>query len=176
QLTGMEDLLVDTVFANRTHEALDHTLGFMAENLVLRADLTGNPTLATMLGRVRTGVLEAWERHAWRSLFATDPQLREIALSPLCVNMQPPLVGRSMAGRATRLTPMPELTRRLMVHCLGAILYMFPSEEGSLHIDLVHNQALFSEAWARQALEQMQFILRTACTTPEVTLEALMRP
>ena len=170
--TGEDDLLLDAVFANRTRPELHSALGFIAENLVLRADLGGDPTFAELLDRSRAGILEAWERRAWRSLFATEPGLRDLALSPLCVNMQPPQVGEPCASPAARLTPLPELTRALMTHCLGAILYIF-TEGDALHIDLVHNRAFLADRAARRALRHLDRALAIAVERPTVALSEL---
>src|SRR5207248_382938 len=54
------DLAVGTPVANRTRPELEPLIGFFINTLVLRADLSGDPTFAALLGRVRETALNAY--------------------------------------------------------------------------------------------------------------------
>jgi len=58
--TGLEDLLVGTPIANRTKPELEDLIGFFANTLVLRADLSGNPTFLELLQRTCKTALDAY--------------------------------------------------------------------------------------------------------------------
>ena len=58
---GQEDILVSTPSANRSRRELEDLIGLFVNPLLLRADLSGNPTFRELLGRVRGVVLGAFE-------------------------------------------------------------------------------------------------------------------
>ena len=51
--TGQDDFLVGVPIANRNHLETEALIGFFANTLVLRADLSGDPTFRELLDRVR---------------------------------------------------------------------------------------------------------------------------
>ncbi|MBX3732749.1 MAG: amino acid adenylation domain-containing protein [Verrucomicrobiae bacterium] len=57
--SGQRDCVVGTAVANRTHPELENLIGFFANTLVLRTDLSGDPDFPELLGRVRSLFLEA---------------------------------------------------------------------------------------------------------------------
>ena len=57
--SGHDDLLIGSPFACREHAGVEGVVGYLANPLVLRTDLHGDPTFTSLLGRVRETVLDA---------------------------------------------------------------------------------------------------------------------
>jgi amino acid adenylation domain-containing protein len=57
--TGMDDVVVGSPVANRTRLETEGMMGLFANTLVLRGDLSGDPTAAELLARTREAVLGA---------------------------------------------------------------------------------------------------------------------
>ncbi|NER30313.1 MAG: AMP-binding protein, partial [Symploca sp. SIO1C4] len=58
--TGQEDILVGTPIANRNQDELEGLIGFFINTLVLRADLSNNPSFNELLSHVREVVLDGY--------------------------------------------------------------------------------------------------------------------
>ncbi|HEU4884735.1 MAG TPA: amino acid adenylation domain-containing protein, partial [Longimicrobium sp.] len=59
RLSGQADVVVGTPTAGRDRAETEALIGFFVQTLALRVDLSGGPTVAELLGRVRTRALEA---------------------------------------------------------------------------------------------------------------------
>lgn len=59
--TGQTDLLVGSPITGRTRPELEALIGCFINNLVLRSDLSGNPSFVELLARLRKVTLEAYQ-------------------------------------------------------------------------------------------------------------------
>jgi amino acid adenylation domain-containing protein len=59
--TGQEDIVVGTPVANRNRVELERLIGFFVNMLVMRTDLSGNPSFLEVLRRVRETALAAYD-------------------------------------------------------------------------------------------------------------------
>jgi surfactin family lipopeptide synthetase A len=57
--SGQEDILVGSITAGRNHPGTEKLLGFFLNTIILRTDLSGNPTFRELLDRVRTTAVGA---------------------------------------------------------------------------------------------------------------------
>ena len=58
--TGQDDIVVGSNIANRNRREIEGLIGFFVNNLVLRTDLSGDPTFSDLLHRVREVCLGAY--------------------------------------------------------------------------------------------------------------------
>ncbi len=58
--TGQEDIACGVPIANRNRKEIEPLIGFFVNSLVLRTDLSGNPTFRTLLNRVKEVALGAY--------------------------------------------------------------------------------------------------------------------
>jgi len=59
--TGQDDFAIGSPIASRHDSDLEGVIGFFVNSLVLRVDLSGNPTFRELLQRVRDGALAAYD-------------------------------------------------------------------------------------------------------------------
>ena len=60
RLTGQDDLIIGTPIANRTRQAIEPLVGFFANSLAMRLDLSGAPTFRELLARVKAVAVGAY--------------------------------------------------------------------------------------------------------------------
>ncbi|WP_379989287.1 condensation domain-containing protein, partial [Dokdonella soli] len=85
RLTGQEDVSIGTPTANRGRQEIEGLIGFFVNTLVLRLDLTGSPTVAELLLRVKTQALAAQQHQdiPFEQVVEVARPVRSLAHSPL---------------------------------------------------------------------------------------------
>lgn len=83
--TGQDNLLVGSPVANRNRVELENLVGFLVNTVVLRTDMTGNPTFRELLGRVREVALEAYDHQdlPFEKLVEELQPERDLSYNPL---------------------------------------------------------------------------------------------
>jgi amino acid adenylation domain-containing protein/non-ribosomal peptide synthase protein (TIGR01720 family) len=83
--TGQDDIVVGTPIANRNRRELEPLIGFFVNILVMRGDLSGNPTHREMMRRVKATALAAFDHQdlPFEKLVEELQPERDLARNPL---------------------------------------------------------------------------------------------
>jgi amino acid adenylation domain-containing protein len=105
---GVDDLLVGTPAAGRDARDVEPLIGFFANTLAVRGDLTGNPSFRELVGRVRAHTLGAFARQELpfeRLVEELSPE-RSLSWSPL---VQTVFLGYAAPMGTEAPAPSPEM-------------------------------------------------------------------
>ena len=83
--TNTQDILIGSPTVNRSQREFEKIVGYFTNPVVLRADLSGNPTFTELLGRVRLCVLDALEHQEYPFPLLVErlQPVRDPSISPL---------------------------------------------------------------------------------------------
>ena len=103
RMTGGEDFLLGAPIANRNRPELEGLIGFLANTLVLRADLSGDPTFRTLVRRARERTLAAYDHQdlPFEKLVEELKPERDLAHAPLAQVVLALQAGGGAAGGGT---------------------------------------------------------------------------
>nr|WP_252981152.1 MupA/Atu3671 family FMN-dependent luciferase-like monooxygenase [Streptomyces chartreusis] len=175
RVTGQTDLVVGTPISDRPERAED-LLGFFVNTLALRLDLSGDPAFGTLLDRVRTVALDAYD-HA-RVPFETV--VRELA-PPRAVDRTPVFQALAEFQRAepfrfelpgieaTPLDAGPDKS-------LTDLTVYFTDQPQGIRCHLEYNTDLFDPQTVDGFFATFRDLLTAAVETPELPLSQLTPP
>ncbi len=172
RLSGQDDILVGTPVAGRGHADLEGLLGCFLNTLVLRTDLSGNPTFRDLLSRVRDVAVGAYKHQdvPFEKLLEELKPRRDLSRTPLFqaffnLGNFPDLGARLPGG----LTVEP-LTDAEADSKFDLTLYAAESDDG-IGLDLVYNADLFDAPRMEEMLRQYLALLAQAVDRPEAPLD-----
>ncbi|UCF78982.1 MAG: amino acid adenylation domain-containing protein [Candidatus Eiseniibacteriota bacterium] len=165
--TGQKDIVVGSPIANRNRAEIEELIGFFANALVIRTDLSGNPSFRELLGRVREVTLGAYAHQdlPFEKLVEELQPERDMSRTPLFDVMV------SLVNTPQRALELPGLI--LEVQKLTESESKFPmtlyivEHESELSLQLVYQCALFSSERVACLLNQFQYLLEQIVTAPE---------
>ncbi|GHO79997.1 hypothetical protein KSD_77680 [Ktedonobacter sp. SOSP1-85] len=174
--SGQDDIAVGTPIANRTHAALEGLIGFFINTLVLRADLTGNPTFQTLLARVREVCLGAYAHQdiPFEKLVEVLQPERDRSRSPL---FQVSFSLQQAQQEAEALEVLPQLSvsglaREGLTTKFDLMLNITDTQEG-LRCTAEYSTDLFAAETIDRLLQHFHVLLQEIVSQPQLPLAQL---
>ncbi len=172
--TNQDDIVVGSDIANRTRRETEDLIGFFVNQLVLRTDLSGNPTFRELLGRVREMTLGAFGRQdmPFGKLVEEVQPHRDPSRNPLFQVMfivqNAPMPELKLTGLT--LTP---LDVKGETSVFDLTLSFVDAEHGRIRVLCRYNTDLFEPATIRRMLERLEALLNRIVANPEAKLSDL---
>ncbi len=168
--TGQDDLLVCSPFAARDRTEFEGMIGYLNTIVVMRADLTANPSFRELAGRVRATVMDAWQnQHIPLQKLTELPGLARIPLTRAMFSYQD-MSSRVLDLPDLRATP---IDLRKEVSDFDLALFIEGSSEGRLGGVLDYNADLFDDATIDGLLATFSRLLESVTADPHRTLASL---
>ncbi len=171
--TRGEDIVIGTDVANRVRPETEPLIGFFVNQLVLRTDLSRNPSFQALLARVCEVVLGAYDHQDLPFHLLVDSlQLkRDLSRTPL---FQVKLILQNAPRPPLEL---PGLTMRILrLESSNAVfdlsLFLSETAEG-LEAAVRYNTDLFRPATIERLLEHFELVLQRIVVQPDVLLDEL---
>ena len=173
RLSGQDDLLLGAPVAGRTRAEVEDLLGHFVNSLVLRADLSGDPTFAELLERTRATNLEAYDHQDLpfeRLVEALEP-VRDPSRSPL---FQVVFAMQNVPAPSPESSALEVGVRPLEATVSRHDLELFVMEaDGGLRGRLVYNTDLFDAATIERTTAGLVVLLEHAARNPGTRLSEL---
>ncbi|MEC4811934.1 MAG: condensation domain-containing protein [Scytonema sp. PMC 1069.18] len=171
--TQQEDITVGVPIANRNRSELEGLIGFFVNSLVLRSDLSGNPTFRELLNRVREVTLGAYAHQElpFEKLVEELRQERDLSRHPLFQ------VVFSLQNTPTQALELPGLTLSQFefdskTAKLDLEFHLWQDLE-SLKGQVIYSTDLFDEITVTRMLRHFQILLESVVANPEQRLTDL---
>jgi amino acid adenylation domain-containing protein len=170
--TGQEDIVVGSTVAGRNRSEIEGLIGFFINALVLRVDLSGNPTFAELLERVREVCLGAYTHQdlPFEKIVETIASDRDLSRNPLfqvmfnMVDISQHVLQLSGCDVKRESFVDPEAKFDITLHA--------PEKNGAIELAIVYNTDLFSESRIAAVLEQFHYLLCQIAQRPEKQITA----
>jgi amino acid adenylation domain-containing protein len=171
--SGQDDILVGTPIANRNFPELENLIGVFINTLVLRTDLSGDPSFRELLRQVRKVSLEAYAHQD----FPFEKLLEE--LKPKRDLNRPPLF---QVVFNLQNSPMPQLEMEgldiafLDIDSGGSqfdLTLMISKIEGQCHAAVEYNADLFTPATITRMFLSFQLLLEYALNQPDSPISTI---
>ncbi len=170
--SGNEDVLVGTPVAARDDPELENVIGLFANTLVLRGQLSGDPTFVELLRRTRETTLEAYEHKnlPFEKLVEVVKPRRSLSYTPLFQIM---LVLQNMPRQMLQL---PGLILEELEFDQGSAkfdLTLEVAEQDGLRCALEYSTALFEKGSIARLARQLETLLSDISRNPDRRISQL---
>jgi amino acid adenylation domain-containing protein len=165
--TGQEDIVVGTDIANRNHAETEGLIGFFINQIVMRTDLSGDPSFIELLRRVRAVALDAYAHQDLpfeRLVAALQPE-RSLSHTPVfqvkLVVQNAPVGSIELPGLSLSHLSVPSNSVSY-----DLILSVEESHEG-LRSELRYSTDLFDHATIKNMAGHLRALLASVASDPE---------
>ncbi len=172
--SGQNDFALSTPVTGRLRPETEGLIGCFINDIVLRADLSGDPSFRQLLGRVRETVLQAFDHQEMpflRLVHELNPPRdpgRCTLVDVEFIFQNEPSVSELLPGLELSELPNPiETAGADSDLCLEAV-----NDEG-LYLRLCYHADLFDESTAVRMLEDLQAVLEAVTADPDQRLSQL---
>ncbi|MEW6735279.1 MAG: amino acid adenylation domain-containing protein, partial [Acidobacteriota bacterium] len=168
--TGQDDIVIGAPIANRNKTEVEGLIGVFINQLVMRIDLSGNPTFRELLRRVRKMTLEAYDNQdlPFDELVAALQPKRTLNYLPLIQ------VQFDLHNTPTQSIELPNLTLTPIEIERGAVqfdLVILLSEMAeTLRGTVGYNTDLFNDKTIAQLIDDYKTVLEQVVTNPDARL------
>jgi amino acid adenylation domain-containing protein len=167
RLSGATDVAVGVPIAGRARVELEHLIGFFANTLVLRTDLSREPTFRELLARVRRGALSAYANQdvPFEKLVEVLAPPRDPSRNPLfqvalaMLNMAPPELA--LDGLVASRLSLPIGTSKFDFHVT------LREADGVVHTSWTYCTDLFERATIEAMARRFAALLEAIVTAPD---------
>ena len=173
RLSGQEDVVVGSPSAGRGRLEVEGLIGMLLNTLVLRADLSGDPSFRELLARVRETVFGAYQYQdlPFEKLIEELQPERQLSRTPIFQVMfnfvSVPDISFTLSGVEIEMLSLPEPDAKF-----DFTLYV-EDTPASLHLRLVYNADLFDRPRMQEMLRQLDGLLAQAVADPEAPIGSL---
>jgi len=171
--TTQEDISIGTLIANRRRPEVEGLIGFFANSLVLRTDLSGDPTFRELLHREREVSLDAYGHQdvPFEKLVEELNPPRDMARTPMfqvmLMLLNTPGEAMDLPGLRLQSLAIDSRTSKMEI-----TLYLTETPAG---VDgfVEYNTDLFERATIARLIDHYQRVLEAVTTAPDTQLSEL---
>jgi amino acid adenylation domain-containing protein/FkbM family methyltransferase len=171
--SGQDDIMVAAPSAGRTHKQTEPLIGFFVNMLVLRGDLSGDPTLLELLQRTRSMALEAYDHQdlPFEKLVEELHPERSLSHSPLFQ------VSLSLQNEDNPVLQVPGLTVEVVSIETGSakldLLASVRQQDGELVVKFGYQSDLFEDETMARMLRHFQVLIEELVSNPSQRVSCL---
>ena len=172
--TGQNDIVVGSPIANRHQPEIENLIGCFINTLVLRTDLSGNPSFQNLLKRVRETVLGALAHQSlpFEKLIVEFELGQSLTYAPLFQVML--ILQNAFSTKSIELPGIKVAYERIdnQTSDLDLTMHLVEGDTGLIG-KLEYNTDLFDESRMNRMLGHFQTLLAAVVENPDCTISAL---
>lgn len=175
RLTEAPDIIIGSLVANRDRAEIEGLVGFFANMVVFRGDLSGDPTVRAALAReaetVRGGL--AHQEVPFEKLVEDVQPERQAGRNPICdviFVLQRGVPQPDLEAQDLRIGPVWDLNNGTVRFDLE--VHVWDTEQG-LSVSFIYNADLFEAATVAQLERQFAEVLAAMVATPDLPVSRL---